>query len=77
MDWQDPKDGFAFSSAPQKAATICKNLRKYNFLTPSFSLWNKKLYLIHEFLVCVGSLLGHAESLIPTSLNEEDVQLLR
>ncbi|KNA22502.1 hypothetical protein SOVF_033670 [Spinacia oleracea] len=50
MDWQDPKDGFAFSSAPQKAATICKNLR---------------------------SLLGHAESLIPTSLNEEDVQLLR
>lgn len=50
MDWQDPQAGFAFSSVPQKAATICKNLR---------------------------SLLGHAESLIPTFLNEEDVQLLR
>ncbi|XP_057252182.1 nodulin homeobox isoform X5 [Beta vulgaris subsp. vulgaris] len=49
MDWQDQQAGFSFSSAPQKAVTICKNLR---------------------------SLLGHAESLIPTFLNEEDVQLL-
>ncbi|XP_021721428.1 nodulin homeobox-like isoform X2 [Chenopodium quinoa] len=50
MDWHDPEAGFEFNSAPEKAATICKNLR---------------------------SLLGHAESLIPTFLNEEDVQLLR
>uniref|UniRef100_A0A803MG67 Uncharacterized protein n=1 Tax=Chenopodium quinoa TaxID=63459 RepID=A0A803MG67_CHEQI len=50
LDWHDPQAGSTFSSAPQKAATICKNLR---------------------------SLLGHAESLIPTFLNEEDVQLLR
>uniref|UniRef100_A0A803MWU1 Nodulin homeobox homeobox-like domain-containing protein n=1 Tax=Chenopodium quinoa TaxID=63459 RepID=A0A803MWU1_CHEQI len=50
MDWRDPKVGFTFIPAPQKAATICKNL-------------------------C--SLLSHAESLVPTFLNEEDVQLLR
>ncbi|KMS96882.1 hypothetical protein BVRB_7g180730 isoform A [Beta vulgaris subsp. vulgaris] len=50
VDRQDQQAGFSFSSAPQKAVTICKNLR---------------------------SLLGHAESLIPTFLNEEDVQLLR
>lgn len=29
------------------------------------------------FLSCVGSLLSHAESLVPSFLNEEDVQLLR
>lgn len=45
-----PRVGFSYSSASQKAATVCKNLR---------------------------ALLGHAESLIPTFLNEEDVQLLR
>ncbi|KAK9757248.1 hypothetical protein RND81_01G151500 [Saponaria officinalis] len=60
IEWQDPTarasfpsqqgSGFAFNSALQTAATVCKNLR---------------------------SLLGHAESLIPTFLNEEDVQLLR
>lgn len=31
----------------------------------------------NELFACVGSLLSHAESLIPGFLNEEDVQLLR
>lgn len=82
MDPSKLLPGFAFISGPQKAAAIYRNLRTNldeHLNLVSFSVQD----MITNFVcslrlpVHVGSLLRHAESLIPTFLNEDDLQLLR
>lgn len=70
----ETSEGFKSSSHPQKAAIVSKNLGKHLYLVECLPVLSHVLY---HYLCLVGSLLSHAESLIPTFLNEEDVQLLR
>lgn len=78
MDPSNVLPGFSFTSDAPKAALICRNLRNYLFPMTSFNEQNcGDYFLSHNLLSCAGSLLSHAESLIPNFLNEEDVQLLR
>lgn len=73
-EYQKLSDGFLSTSEADRISTVRKNLC---MTTSSFCFGSSSKHLFSNQPLPVGSLLSHAESLVPRFLNEDDVQLLR